>query len=430
MPASPADRIRTTVEAIRPLDREAMRLARERQGRLTKPPGSLGRLEALAEHIAGITGQSRPRLERRLVVVAAGDHGVAARGVSAYPSEVTGQMVANFLAGGAAINVLAAHAGARVRVVDAGVASDTEAHPDLVRLRLGAGKLEDSLLQGLYDTQCGLFMAQTAENIARDRGLGREAQAVGLQYAKDRVQFDVPVATFQALQHRFADLATDLDGADLLSNKAVWALDVDDPVCLDWEDVTGPHAQAVRLWRRMGFVSRDPGHNPSPSCPACGEGMPYSVGGAWRCNRCRCAVDERYLRLWAVDVPAVLGWFAVRLGLRGEARVATGRLWQLGTDTTGHHARAYFYLRGPQEFKDDIQNRRCVARHVIRRAVNRRSAAAHCRRSRCRKVGAAAVADADPRVTGAQERSHKRDHIRRDQECSRGCSSPPRWWRT
>mgnify|MGYP000892864297 CR=1 FL=1 len=123
-------------------------------------------------------------------------------------------------------------------------------------------------------------------------------------------------------------------------------LDVDDPVCLDWEDVTGPHAQAVRLWRRMGFVSRDPGHNPSPSCPACGEGMPYSVGGAWRCNRCRCAVDERYLRLWAVDVPAVLGWFAVRLGLRGEARVATGRLWQLGTDTTGHHARAYFYLRG------------------------------------------------------------------------------------
>ncbi len=61
-------------------------------------------------------------------------------------------------------------------------------------------------------------------------GLGREAQAVGLQYAKDRVQFDVPVATFQALQHRFADLATDLDGADLLSNKAVWALDVGDPV--------------------------------------------------------------------------------------------------------------------------------------------------------------------------------------------------------
>lgn len=139
MPDSRAGRIQATVEAIRPLDLDAMRLARDRQGRLTKPPGSLGRLEALAERIAGITAEPRPQLERRLVVVAAGDHGVAARGVSAYPPEVTGQMVANFLAGGAAINVLAAHAGARIRVIDAGVAGDTPPHPDLVRLRLGPG---------------------------------------------------------------------------------------------------------------------------------------------------------------------------------------------------------------------------------------------------------------------------------------------------
>src|SRR5699024_787006 len=61
-------------------------------------------------------------------------------------------------------------------------------------------------------------------------GLGREAQAIGIQYAKDREQFGTPIATFQVLQHRFADLATDLDGADLLSNKAVWALDVGDPI--------------------------------------------------------------------------------------------------------------------------------------------------------------------------------------------------------
>lgn len=139
MPVCAADRIHQTSEAIASLDGEAMRLARERQGRLTKPPGSLGRLDTLAEQIAGITGSDRPHLDRRLVVVAAGDHGVAARGVSAYPPEVTGQMVANFLAGGAAINVLAAHAGARVRIVDAGVASETAAHPDLVRLRLGPG---------------------------------------------------------------------------------------------------------------------------------------------------------------------------------------------------------------------------------------------------------------------------------------------------
>lgn len=125
--------------SVRPLDREAMQRASARQSQLTKPPGSLGRLEALAQQIAGITGNDRPRLERRLVVVAAGDHGVTARGVSAYPSEVTGQMVANFLAGGAAINILAAHAGARVRIVDAGVATETPDDSRLVRLRLGPG---------------------------------------------------------------------------------------------------------------------------------------------------------------------------------------------------------------------------------------------------------------------------------------------------
>src|SRR5207237_5503702 len=125
--------------AARGVDARAQAAAEARQQQLTKPPGSLGRLEALATRIAGITGDARPRLEQRLVVVAAGDHGVTAQGVSAYPSEVTAQMVANFLAGGAAINVLAAHAGARVRVVDAGVAGETPLDARLVRVRLGAG---------------------------------------------------------------------------------------------------------------------------------------------------------------------------------------------------------------------------------------------------------------------------------------------------
>ena len=137
--ASPAARIASTAAAIAPPDAAAAARAQERQARLTKPPGSLGRLEALATRIAGITGRERPRLERRLVVVAAGDHGVAQQGVSAYPQEVTAQMVANFVAGGAAVNVLADHAGARVRVVDAGVAGETPAHDRLLRLRLGPG---------------------------------------------------------------------------------------------------------------------------------------------------------------------------------------------------------------------------------------------------------------------------------------------------
>lgn len=137
--ADPAALIARTVAAIGRPDAGAEQAARARQDVLTKPPGSLGRLEALSIRLAGITGQPRPRLEHRLVIVAAGDHGVARRGVSAYPPEVTVQMVQNFLAGGAAINVIADHAGARVRVVDAAVALETPEHAGLVRLRLAPG---------------------------------------------------------------------------------------------------------------------------------------------------------------------------------------------------------------------------------------------------------------------------------------------------
>jgi nicotinate-nucleotide--dimethylbenzimidazole phosphoribosyltransferase len=107
---------------IGPLDAAAAASVTERLDRLTKPPGSLGRLEGLARQLAGITGLDLPRIERPAVVVFAGDHGVTAQGVSAYPSAVTAQMVANFVGGGAAINVLARLAGAEVVIVDVGVA--------------------------------------------------------------------------------------------------------------------------------------------------------------------------------------------------------------------------------------------------------------------------------------------------------------------
>jgi nicotinate-nucleotide--dimethylbenzimidazole phosphoribosyltransferase len=113
--------------SIRPPDAAARREAQARQARLTKPPGSLGRLEELSVQVAGIRRTARPRLGRKAILTMAGDHGVTAEGVSAYPREVTAQMVANFLAGGAAVNVLAAHAGARVVVADLGVAADLSA---------------------------------------------------------------------------------------------------------------------------------------------------------------------------------------------------------------------------------------------------------------------------------------------------------------
>lgn len=132
-------KLEDTIERIGPLDQEAMAAARARQDTLTKPLGSLGRLEELSIQLAGITGNAQPKLEHKVIITMAGDHGVVAEGVSAYPQEVTPQMVYNFLRGGAGINVLARHAGARVVIVDMGVAAELEPHPDLISRRVAAG---------------------------------------------------------------------------------------------------------------------------------------------------------------------------------------------------------------------------------------------------------------------------------------------------
>ena len=137
--------INETVARLQPLDDDAMRAARARQDQLTKPHGALGRLEVLSIQIAGITHNARPRFKQPAIITMAGDHGVARQGVSAYPSEVTPQMVLNFLHGGAAINVLARHVGARVVVVDMGVASDLPAHPELVNRKIAYGTRDFSI---------------------------------------------------------------------------------------------------------------------------------------------------------------------------------------------------------------------------------------------------------------------------------------------
>jgi nicotinate-nucleotide--dimethylbenzimidazole phosphoribosyltransferase len=129
-----------TLARVQPLDEQAMAAAAERQSRLTKPLGALGALESLSVRLAGITAEARPRFARSVVVVAAASHGVAAaEPVSAYPTSVTAQMVANFVAGGAAINVLARQVGAELVLVDAGVAPDPGPHPKIRRARLAAG---------------------------------------------------------------------------------------------------------------------------------------------------------------------------------------------------------------------------------------------------------------------------------------------------
>jgi nicotinate-nucleotide--dimethylbenzimidazole phosphoribosyltransferase len=129
---------------IPPISLEAEMQARQRQATLTKPAGALGKLETLAIRLAGMTGRMDWRPIRRTVVVCAGDHGVAAQGVSAYPQAVTYQMVLNFLRGGAAVNVLARQMDARVTVVDAGVIGAFEEHPDLVRGKIAEGTADIS----------------------------------------------------------------------------------------------------------------------------------------------------------------------------------------------------------------------------------------------------------------------------------------------
>ena len=109
--------------AVEPISESHVIAARARQATLTKPAGSLGRLEDIASQLAGIQRSDTPKIENKWVVVAAGDHGVVEEGVSAFPQAVTAQMVANFLSGGAAVSALARNARASVKIVDAGVAN-------------------------------------------------------------------------------------------------------------------------------------------------------------------------------------------------------------------------------------------------------------------------------------------------------------------
>lgn len=132
-------KLEDTLARIEPLHEDAMEQARTHLDNLTKPLGSLGVLEQMVIKIAGITGEAKPGLPKKTCVLMASDHGVVDEGVSAYPREVTPQMVLNFLNGGAAMNVLARHAGAELFIVDIGVAADLPDHPKLQKKKISYG---------------------------------------------------------------------------------------------------------------------------------------------------------------------------------------------------------------------------------------------------------------------------------------------------
>jgi nicotinate-nucleotide--dimethylbenzimidazole phosphoribosyltransferase len=163
---------------VDPLDAPAMAQARLRLDSLTKPPGSLGRLERLAVQLAGITANPRPRLVNRMVVVMAGDHGVVAEGVSAYPAAVTAQMVHNFARGGAAINVLARQAGASVVVVDVGVATELPADLPILHRKVAFGTA--NLASGPAMSRAQVLAAIDVGLDLAERGTGPESDIVCL----------------------------------------------------------------------------------------------------------------------------------------------------------------------------------------------------------------------------------------------------------
>ena len=187
--------LRATIARVGALDAQMMQAASERQANLTKPAGALGRLETLSVQLGGITGQLRPQLTPRQVIVCAADHGVTAEGVSAYPSEVTAQMVLNFLHGGAAINVLARQFGATVMVLDVGVQSDLPEHPLLrtAKVRRGTGNMrrEPAMqpTEAVAAIEAGIGAAQAAIDggarvlVTGDMGIGNTTASAAIAAA-------------------------------------------------------------------------------------------------------------------------------------------------------------------------------------------------------------------------------------------------------
>lgn len=155
------------ISQIQPLDQEAMQAARERQNNLTKPRGSLGTLEEISIRMAGITADPSPRITKRMITTMAADHGVVEDGVSAYPSDVTYQMVLNFLHGGAAINVLAEQINAKVVVVDLGVKQDFDPLPGLIRKKIAPGTKNISKGPAMSTEQAKAALNRGAE-VAQD----------------------------------------------------------------------------------------------------------------------------------------------------------------------------------------------------------------------------------------------------------------------
>ncbi|WP_018658511.1 nicotinate-nucleotide--dimethylbenzimidazole phosphoribosyltransferase [Actinomadura flavalba] len=207
--------IEETVAAVVPLDDAALRDARDLQGRLTKPPGSLGVLEDVGVRLAGLAGHCPPPLpEPAAVAVFAADHGVHAQGVSPWPQEVTAQMVGNFLAGGAVVNAFARQVGASVTVVDVGVAADLPAAPALLDRKVARGTADMTRGPAMTDAQARQAV-ETGVQVARDLvGGGARCLLTGDMGIANTTASAALIAAFTGLPaERVTGLGTGIDAA-------------------------------------------------------------------------------------------------------------------------------------------------------------------------------------------------------------------------
>jgi nicotinate-nucleotide--dimethylbenzimidazole phosphoribosyltransferase len=174
---TPGSRLEATLARIQPIDSESQARAQGRAANLAIPAGSLGRMMSLSVQLAAIQGTLKPAFPRKAVVVMAGDHGVVRQGVSAFPADVTPQMVANFVRGEAAINALARTAGARVLIVDAGVDADLRASvgdavsADLSAVLGSGGVLDRKVRRGAGDITQGPAMSREEAVAALEAGI-------------------------------------------------------------------------------------------------------------------------------------------------------------------------------------------------------------------------------------------------------------------
>ncbi len=167
------------IEMIKPLDRQAMAEAGLRQDILTKPQGSLGRLEELSIQLAGIQRKPIPQIRHKAIITMAGDHGVVAEGVSAFPQQVTAQMVYNFLGGGAGINVITRQVGARIIVVDMGVATELKPNPQLLSRKVAFGTQNMSQSPAMTREQAAKAIETGIEVVASEVAKGLDIVGTG-----------------------------------------------------------------------------------------------------------------------------------------------------------------------------------------------------------------------------------------------------------